>query len=1680
MENRSCLFSRRALLKSVLAIAMALTNRAVVDGQSTAPNVFFTPLAGANFTGASDGAGLGARFSAPAATAVDSSGNVYVADAGNQTIRKIAPDGTTSTLAGLAGVPGSADGTGAAARFYNPQGITVDGSDNIWVADAGNFTIRRITPLGEVSTFAGAAGLNGTTNGKGAAARFGFRLDGGQTSLAADGAGNLFVADGDVRKVAPDGTVGTYLAEGTAVVSANIPSQLSASYSWLVGADAAGNVYSNQDVVGSLGVTVINPSSHPPEAESFSYGYLGGFAVAHDGHVFLSDLMHGAIFGVGGGIGYNSVYDEYPIQSSDSPTVLLGLPYGLGADNAGGVYFADQHVNAIRHVRSDATVVTLAGEVDAGLIDGPGNVARFGGLAGLAVDSSGNVYVADCYGQTIRRVATDGSVTTLAGAAFSGGSADGVGSAAQFNHPCAVALDGTGNVWVVDETSHTVRRVSPDGTVATIAGAAGQPGYVDGTGSAARFNVPKGVAVDGSGDVYVCDSLNQAIRKISTTGAVTTLVGPATPGANTSRADGPAASARLLNPQAIACDASGNLYVLEGPFNLTGSALRKITSDGTVSTLPTGSFSSDNYSDLQVAVDGAGNVYVASSVTLFELTTTDAVIPIVAVSGPTAPDDRNDLYRQNFAPGAMTVDAAGTIYVADGTGQIRRGIRLVPSGAGLSFSTEPSSQSIPAGGSVTLSVGASGTAPISYQWLHDGNLIPNATGTTLSINGAVAGNSGTYAVVAVNPTGALLSASATVSVSSSPRIVQESNRPGSNAVPGVTLAAGQSTDFSATAVGSPDPTFQWRKDDAAIAGAGAVTKVVTNSVPRFANALSLTSLGTRDSGNYTVVVTNAAGSVESDAFPLTIIPNVTSAPQETIAPLGATASFTVAATGSPSLSYQWKKGGQAITGATSATLTIASVNASDVGNYSVVVSDSAVAGSTVETPAVGLTTTSTAIAPVIQTQPVNLYTTPYPVPFYVFSVSATGSPNQFAYQWQRDGVDIPGATSSVLNFPAGASASDVGTYTVRVSNSAGSVTSTSVTLILMSGAGTISPDRYPTITTAPHDVTVAPGASASFTAGATGSASPTYQWQKNGVNIPGASLPTLNIPNVTSADAGTYTVVISTVSGGFNPAGSGGMDAASAKLTVASAATNPVASLAVSRGHDALFSAGDAPGSIQWQVSTDGGTTWKNLANGGVYGGATTSVLMVSDAGADLNGTSYRFVATSGGSVTTSAGGMLTVTASQLTLPVGIVEDVNGNLYVADAADNTIVRIAPAGALTVLAGTAGQTGTADGTGAAARFNQPSSLALLPNGNLAVADAGNNSIRLVSPGGVVTTLAGAAGTAGSVDGPVTAATFHGPRGVASDTGGGIFVADSGNQSVRRISADGMVTTVSQGSGDFQLPTGLALTPYGMLVVADSGANVLRVLDPVGGSVTTIAGTAGVAGSTDSYHVTSLFSNPVGVAVDDLGNLYVADEGNHTIRRIEFLGYGGYYTTEAQRWGNTTTLAGVAGMSGLEDGSLNGPVPALFDAPAGLCLDVTGKIYIADSGNAAIRQLDGYGEITTLALGQTGTANTGSSSASGGGSGSSGGGGSTGGSGSTGGTGSSGGTGGSGSSGGSTGGGSTSSGSSGGGAMGGPFVLAVSLLALAAWRRSRGTQTALPTEHEMIVSVGAETRTSIPAR
>ena len=637
--------------------------------------------------GSLDGQGAAARFGSNLWYATrDGAGNMYFTDSNSHTIRKITSTGQVTTLAGLYNTPGSTDGTGSTARFSHPRGIATDAAGNLYVGDVNNFTIRKITPAGVVTTLAGTAGAGGYVNGVGAAARF----SGDMQGIAVDGAGIVYVADSSnnvIRRILPDGTVSTLAGtNGAYGHSDGLPG--AAMFKTMRGlvADGAGSLFladvSNYvlrkiSTATGAATTVAGAVGTQAHADGIGsaarFSWTCGLSIGPDGMVYGADWSSGRIrkynpatqevttvAGAGGG------YLDGPAASA-----LFDGPCAIVAAADGTLLVSDWAYGTIRKI-AGSQVTTLAGtHVIQGSANGNLATATFNECDALAIDAAGNLLVADAYGYAIRKI-TGNQVTTLAGGSY--GTADGTGGAAQFRtlYTANMGFDAAGNLYVGDSGGHTIRKVTPAGIVTTLAGTGNTSGAVNGTGAAARFSNPHGTAVDGAGNVYVADTDNHAIRMITPAGVVTTFAGTMGAAAGT---DGTGAAARFNGPAGIARDGAGNIYVTD--YN--GHTIRKITPAGVVTTLAGTSGvagSSDGTGTAAsfrnphaVCVDAGGNLFVADwGNHLVRKVTPAGVVTTVAGTVGQVGSASGPLPSTLWTPASIALTPQGDLVVGNRTG----------------------------------------------------------------------------------------------------------------------------------------------------------------------------------------------------------------------------------------------------------------------------------------------------------------------------------------------------------------------------------------------------------------------------------------------------------------------------------------------------------------------------------------------------------------------------------------------------------------------------------------------------------------------------------------------------------------------------------------------------------------------------------------------------------------------------------------------------------------------------------------------------------------------------------------------------------------------------------------------------------------------------------------------------
>lgn len=593
------------------------------EGGAEAGRGTLSLLAGATGgRGDGDGIGKAARFNAQEGLVADGKGNLYVADHNNHTIRRIVlATAEVTTIAGTPGVSGLDDGLGSQARFDLPTTLTYDGAGRLFVVDQNARAIRKIAlDTGRVDTLVAFSNQDRVAD---AGATWGPIRH--MRGIASDGQGNLFVADYSgctVRKIVVATGEISILAGAPDQRAMGDGIGLDARFSspFALAIDKRGNLFVSDSwslrkiVIASGEVTTLAKAANA----------IVGIAPHDNGEVFIADSGSYLVrkFDPSSGT-LSTLFAQAADPVNDGQDAEQATPFmnALTGDGAGNLYISEHYDHRIRKIEiATGRGTPLAGDMQRrGTVDGIGDTARFAHVNGLASDGAGHLFVADGAG-TIRRIEPDTrTVSTFAGVASARGGRDGVGTAASFFTPHGLTNDGLGNLFATDRNDREVRRiVLSSADVTTLAGTPTLRQAKDGVGTAAGFREPLGLASDTAGNLFVVDSSEHTIRKIViATGEVTTFAGKT---GSSGHEDGAGADARFSAPQAIVSDGAGNLFVSDGG----NATIRKIViKTGQVSTLA-GAARSTGYADgvgiaarfslpKGLAYDGAGILYVADS-----------------------------------------------------------------------------------------------------------------------------------------------------------------------------------------------------------------------------------------------------------------------------------------------------------------------------------------------------------------------------------------------------------------------------------------------------------------------------------------------------------------------------------------------------------------------------------------------------------------------------------------------------------------------------------------------------------------------------------------------------------------------------------------------------------------------------------------------------------------------------------------------------------------------------------------------------------------------------------------------------------------------------------------------------------------------------------------------------------
>jgi sugar lactone lactonase YvrE len=619
--------------------------------------------------------------------AADSAGNVYLSS-GLSCVFKIDPRGTLTRFAGTCRPGYSGDGGPAVdAQLNDPQGLAVGPNGVVYIADHGNRVVRKVLDDGTIVTAAG--------NG-----RPGLPVEGAPAtkvplynpgSLAADAAGNLYIADTwRIYRVAADGTITTVAGNGTAGDSGDGGPAIRAQVGYPVGlaADARGDLY----ICGDYRLRRVSATGFiTTVAGTGTEGYSGdggpaisarlrnpvGVAIDREGNLYIADLARVRKISAAGTITTIAGTGTGNTLGDGGPAIQAGtIPVYLAVDAQGSVYLVDAGVvllggGRLRRISTNGVISTVLGDgvTDDGIVTIQLQLLYPGRLAS---DPEGNPYLVDLFNWRIRKINRHGTITTVAGYGTPGALRAGVattraaiGSYCQVTY-CHVALDANGSLYLSSYGSLNVRKVSSKGLTTTVVGT-GIAGFSGdgGPASAAQLNRPMGIALDSAGDLYIADMANQRVRRVAPDGTITTVAGNGKFGH--SGDGGPALEAELEDPAELAADSKGNLYILE----YQGSQVRKVSPDGVISTVA-------RIPDAPaIAVDVAGTLYAVSNHRVLRLSPRGNLETIAGTGESGYTGDGGPALDARFADlWGITVDRSGRICVSDG--HAIRMLRLAP------------------------------------------------------------------------------------------------------------------------------------------------------------------------------------------------------------------------------------------------------------------------------------------------------------------------------------------------------------------------------------------------------------------------------------------------------------------------------------------------------------------------------------------------------------------------------------------------------------------------------------------------------------------------------------------------------------------------------------------------------------------------------------------------------------------------------------------------------------------------------------------------------------------------------------------------------------------------------------------------------------------------------------------
>jgi sugar lactone lactonase YvrE len=1565
----------------------------------------------AGFSG-DNGQTTAAMLDAPTAVALDSAGNLYIADTGNQRIRKVnLSTGVITTVAGDGvGGYGGDNVQATATDLYDPQGVAVDSSGNLYIADTYNDRIRKVKLSTGIITTVGGMGSAGY-NGDGIAATIAALYD--PTGVAVDASGNFYIADSlnnRIRKVTiSSGLITTvagsaaagYGGDGGAATAAVLNDPRG------IAVDATGDLFIADYANARIREVYASTAKIATVAGSGSAGYSGdggaataaaiskpqGVAVDAAGNLYIADSGNNRVREVSHASATIATFAGGFLGDGGAATAaILAAPADAAVDSSGDIFIADTNDNRVREVnRATGAITTVAGNGGAGYggDNGQATAAMLDAPDAVALDSAGNLYIADSGNNRVREVnLSSGLITTVAGNGTAGFSGDGgAATAAEISSPDALAVDGSGHLFIADANNYRIREVNlSSGAITTVAG-----GGSDGDGDPATtaiLNSPQDAVVDSAGNLYIADTNDNRVREVNrASGVITTIAG--TGAAGYTGNGGPATAAELSAPKALALDNAGDLFIVDSgndrvrELNPASGALTTVAGDGS------GWCSGDGgpainagMSPSAIAVDSSGNLFISDSDRVREVYHASGTINTVAGNGNYgfSGDNGPATAAEMWDPAGIALDAAGDLLIAD---EWNNRIREVNHFSGIITTV--------AGDGSAFWTGDGGPATAATLWLPTSVAVDSAGDIFIADNfndriREVNASSGIITTVAGDgssgcsgdggPATAAALSPATIAVDSSGNLYIADS--GDNRIREVN----HTTNLISTVAGTGFTNYG--------GDGGPATAAVMNK-PKGLAVDSLGNLYIADSANDRIRKVNLSSGVITSVAGNGSAGSSGDGGAATAARLNQPEGLAVDAAGNLYIADTDDDRIRELNASTGIISTIAGATNGFSG-------DGGAAGAALLASPAGLAVDASGDLYIADSGNNRIREVAFGgTVLTVNPASASGTTITLGSATTTYGGSVALAATLLCGGIPVSGQSIVFTLNgsplpTVVSNAAGVATFAAVGLTgyvpgtyagYLGAAfagnsllGTSSAAASLTVTPAPLTV-AAKSASKIY-----GTADPAFSVSYSGfvsgegpANLGGTLVYWTNEPDSGFAPTGAYIIWLAGLTSSnyaitFLPA----------TLTVAAAATSTTLGASTTSGiygqsvtltatvAAAAPSAAAPTGSI---VFTAGGAILGTVAlNGGSATLTTTAIAAgmqwlaanyIDNSDADFSASASSGMA--GATITTVAGGGNQglgdngqATAAELNEPNAVAVDSAEDVFVADTDDNRIREVNAAGLITTVAGngTSGYSGD-NGPPTAAELDDPTAVVVDSAGDIFIADAGNQRVREVSHlTGLITTIGGN-GTRGysGDNGPATAAELSKPDALALDSAGNLFIVDGGNDRIRELNlSTGVITTVAgDGSGWYSgdggaatsagmSPVAVAIDSSGNLYISDS--NRVREVNHAKGVINTVAGNGNYAFGGDNGPATAASMwGPDGIAVDAAGNLYIADEWNDRIREVN------------PATGVITTVAGNGGAFCTGDG---GPATAAtLWLPTGVAVGSTGNLFIADNFNGRVREL-----------------------------------------------------------------------------------------------------------------------------